>query len=103
MGPVYGLEKRKGGGRERALLRGVYRRCLELAKEYGGGSLAFCAVSTGVYGYPSGEAAEVAVGEVRAFLEEEEEEERSPGGGLDRVVFCCWEMKDVRAYEEWLP
>lgn len=53
-------------------------------------------------GYPSGEAAEVAVGEVRRFLEELEEEEGKEGR-LERVVFCVFEEKDERAYGEWLP
>lgn len=65
--------------------------------ENGCKSVAFSALSTGVYGYPSGEAAAAAVGEVRGFLEGE------GGAGVERVVFCCFEGKDVRAYEEWLP
>lgn len=61
-----------------------------------------------MYGYPSGEAAEVACGVVRTFLEEMEIEKEKEGkgagaGGLERVVFCCFLEKDVRAYEEWLP
>lgn len=63
-----------------------------------GASIAFSCVSTGVYGYPSGEAAEVAGWEVRRFLEAEGE-----GGGLERVVFCIFEGKDETAYGEWLP
>ena len=39
--------------------------------------------------------------EVRRWLEEDEK--REGGGRLERVVFCCFEMKDVRAYTEWLP
>lgn len=50
-----------------------------------------------MYGYPPGEAAEVASREVRRFLEEEDE------GTLERVVICCFEGKDERAYGEWLP
>lgn len=61
-------------------------------------SIAFSAVSTGVYGYPSVEAAGVVVDEVRRFLDE-------PGfvGRLERVVFCNFEEKDQRAYEEVIP
>lgn len=55
-----------------------------------------------MYGYPSGEAAEVAGREVRRFLEELEED-REKKGGLERVVFCIFEAKDERAYGEWLP
>lgn len=63
--------------------------------------MAFSCLSTGIYGYPSGEAAEVAAEVVREFLvglEEGREE-----GGLERVVFCCFLEKDVAAYEESLP
>ena len=59
--------------------------------------MAFSCLSTGVYGYPPGEAAEVACREVRRFFESEE------GGAVERVVFCCFEGKDERAYGEWLP
>lgn len=55
-----------------------------------------------MYGYPSGEAAEVAGLEVRRFLEELEEK-GGKEGGLERVVFCIFEAKDERAYGEWLP
>lgn len=62
--------------------------------------MAFSCLSTGVYGYPSGEAAEVAAREVRRWLEERGGVGK---GGLERVVFCCFEGKDERAYREWLP
>ena len=51
------------------MLRGCYRRCLELAVEKGLESVAFPAISTGVYGYPVDLAAETALDEVRRFLE----------------------------------
>ena len=70
---------------------------MELVAEKGG-SIAFSCLSTGVYGYPSGEAAEVAATEVRRFLESEND-----AGKIERVIFCCFERKDVDAYEEWLP
>ena len=93
---------------------------MELAREKGreiegkeGASIAFSCLSTGIYGYPSGEAAEVAIGEVRRFLEEREEEEKKNtkgegeggggAGGVGKVVFCVFEAKDERAYSEWLP
>ncbi len=75
---------------------------LDLAADKGG-SIAFSCLSTGVYGYPPKEAAEVASREVRRWLEEEEDNEGEEKGRLERVVFCCFEAKDERSYGEWLP
>jgi len=55
---------------EPELLRSAYRRCLELAVENGCASIAFPAISTGVYGYPLDRAAEDALQTVREFLEQ---------------------------------
>ena len=98
MGPVYWREKRQRPDRPAELLRSCYRTSLELAAEKGG-SIAFSCLSTGVYGYPSWEAAEVAATEVRRFLESESDAAEK----IERVIFCCFERKDVVAYEEWLP
>lgn len=66
--------------------------------------MAFSCISTGIYGYPSHQAAEIATREVRRFLEDQEKNGREEGiGKLDRVVFCLFEDKDVRAYEKWVP
>ncbi len=66
VGPVW----RGGQAGEAELLAGAYRRSLELAVEHGCDSLAFPAISTGVYGYPLDRAAEVALREIRAFLQD---------------------------------
>lgn len=63
VGPVYGA----GKGRHAELLAGCHRRALELAAEAGLRSVAFPAISTGVYGYPLNEAARVAL---RTIVEE---------------------------------
>src|SRR5438270_3102727 len=57
---------RGGGAEEARLLASCYRRALEVADELGARSLAFPAISTGIYGYPADEAAAVAVDTVRS-------------------------------------
>ena len=61
VGPVW----RGGGAGEPELLASAYRRSLEVAVELGCGTVAFPALSTGIYGYPGELAAPVAVGAVR--------------------------------------
>jgi O-acetyl-ADP-ribose deacetylase (regulator of RNase III) len=64
VGPVW----RGGHLDEAGILASAYRRCLELAIEHECASLAFPAISTGVYGYPKDLAAGVSLGTVRDFL-----------------------------------
>jgi O-acetyl-ADP-ribose deacetylase (regulator of RNase III) len=79
VGPIW----RGGGGGERALLAACYWGAMQLAVAKGLHSLAFPAISTGVYKYPMAEAARVAVGEVRDGLK------RWPQ--LDRIILCCFD------------
>jgi O-acetyl-ADP-ribose deacetylase (regulator of RNase III) len=66
VGPVW-----QGGGKgERELLASCYRRAVELSSEHGCARVAFPAISAGVYGYPIGEAATVAVESTRAAMNE---------------------------------
>lgn len=62
VGPVWS----GGGAGEAELLASCYRRALEIADELGARSVAFPAISTGIYGYPREEAARIAVETVRA-------------------------------------
>jgi O-acetyl-ADP-ribose deacetylase (regulator of RNase III) len=66
VGPIW----RGGDAGEDATLASCYRRSLELAREHGLASLAFSAISTGVYGFPRPRAARIAVETVRAHLGE---------------------------------
>src|SRR5688572_16163723 len=82
VGPVW-----HGGTRgEPQLLAGCYRRSLELARAEGLDSIAFPAISCGVYGYPIEDAAEIAVREVRAFLEAHQPPERVMLVAFDEVI-----------------
>ena len=100
VGPVYWVARKERPGLERELLRGCYRKALELAVENGCKSIAFSCLSAGVYGYPSEKAARVALETVREWAVENE----STGfKGLERVVFCCFERKDEVAYQELIP
>ena len=117
VGPVYPKAKREGGqDRPKQLLEGCYRSSLDLAaslvnaqvgqeanvEDADGISIAFSCLSTGIYGYPSHEAAEVASRCVRDWIEAQEQK-KDGDGKVERVVFCCFLEKDVRAYESWLP
>ncbi|KAK1765877.1 hypothetical protein QBC33DRAFT_119669 [Phialemonium atrogriseum] len=94
VGPVYDvLEPEKS---ER-LLAGCYTKSLELAVANNCQTIAFSSISTGVYGYPSREAAPIAISTVRKFLEQDS------GRRIQKVVFVTFEAKDVDAYNEFLP
>lgn len=90
VGPVW-----KGGGAGEAdLLAGCYRNALRLAFDHACTSIAFPAISTGVYGYPKEEAAEIAVTSVRAWLTDE-------AGAMD-VLFCCFDAGTLSVYHALL-
>ena len=71
-------------------LENAYRNSLRLAVENGVRSIAFPNISTGAYRFPKDRAAEIAVGTVRAFLAEH--------GGLERVVFVCFDKENYELY-----
>jgi len=85
----------QGGNKgEPELLASCYRRSLEAAVENGLKSIAFPAISTGVYGYPLEQATEIAVTTVRNFLEARDER--------IGVTFCCFSRRDLGVYERVL-
>jgi O-acetyl-ADP-ribose deacetylase (regulator of RNase III) len=97
VGPVYWTTKRKGTHTQ--LLQSCYTKSLDLAAENGCSSIAFSALSTGVYGYPSEEAAETAIAAVKGWLDADEERSAK----MERIVFCSFLAKDERAYDKFIP
>ena len=87
VGPVW----RGGAHGEDALLDGCYRESIRLAAGHGVRTIAFPAISTGVYGYPVPRAARIAVRAVAAGLEEHP--------SLHRVVLCCFGAESLEAHE----
>jgi len=88
VGPVWG-----GGERgEGKLLAGCYRHALMLAAENGLTSIAFPAISTGIYGFPPDRAAFIAVRSVRETLPDVP--------GIERVVFCCFGDDSRKLHEK---
>ncbi len=90
VGPVW----RGGGDDEERLLAGCYRASLALAAGHGLRSVAFPAISTGVYGFPKPRAAGIAVAETRGFL--------AADRTIERVLFVCFDAETLALYERAL-
>lgn len=86
VGPVW----RGGSHGEPELLASAYRESLRLATQHGVRTIAFPAISCGVYGYPVAQAASIAVGEVRSFLQFD--------STLERVILTCFGRTVLDAY-----
>jgi len=90
VGPVW------NGGKynEAEKLASCYRRSLEVAAENGLKTIAFPNISTGVYGYPKNEAAQIAVHEIHRFLEKYSE--------IEEVIFCVFDNENFEIYQRIL-
>jgi O-acetyl-ADP-ribose deacetylase len=87
VGPVW-----HGGDRGEAdQLASAYRRCLEVADDLGATSLAFPAISTGIFGYPLEAATDIAVATVR-----------DTPSGVDEVRFVCFDEGTLTVYRSRL-
>ncbi|KAF4997170.1 hypothetical protein FGRMN_4065 [Fusarium graminum] len=92
VGPIYGSDPNP-----KASLEKCYRESLRVAVKNKLQTVAFSAVSTGIYGFPNSSAARIACKTVREFLDSEE------GSNLLRVVFITFVPPDVNAYNDIIP
>ena len=84
VGPVW----HDGKSRESTLLANCYRNSLELALKNGVKTIAFPSISTGAYGYPKEEAANIAVSVMREYEKK-----------FDEIIACCFSVNDKSLYE----
>jgi len=87
VGPVW----RGGGNGEQETLANCYRNSFRIAREQGFRTLAFPAISTGIYGYPKEPAARIALTEGKPALEADP--------ALDTVTFCLFDAENRQIYE----
>ena len=87
VGPVY-----RGRPKEAELLASCYRNCFDLAGKHGLQSLAFPAISCGVYGYPMEEACKIVLRETRKALENSR--------SIKRVTFVLFSFRDFTIYND---
>jgi O-acetyl-ADP-ribose deacetylase len=88
VGPVW----RGGTSGEPQLLAECYSNSLELAEQLGAHSVAFPSISTGIYGYPKVEAAQIAVHVARTHMPTT----------IQEVTFCCFSIEDFHIYQSIL-
>ncbi len=89
VGPVF-----SGKPRDKELLTGCYRNSLTLAVENDVRSIAFPAISCGVYGYPIDQACKIAVDTTCEFLE--------TAGNIEKVIFCLFSEGDLSIYKKYI-
>lgn len=94
VGPIW-----QGGNRnEDKLLASCYRESLHLAVKNGARSIAFPAISCGIYGYPKDQAVKIAVASVQQVIKGL----LGSDGAEVEVIFCCFDRQMARLYEEHL-
>jgi len=91
VGPVW----HGGGSGEAELLARCYRSALALAEDLAASTIAFPAISTGIYGFPKPQAAEIAVRETRSHL-------RHASHIIEEVIFVCFDDETLQIYRELL-
>jgi O-acetyl-ADP-ribose deacetylase (regulator of RNase III) len=89
VGPVY-----SGKSRDKTLLAGCYRNSLQLAADNNLTSIAFPAISCGVYGYPIEQACKTAVDTTGSFLE--------TNPSIARVIFMLFSSRNLKIYEKYI-
>ena len=89
VGPVYG-----GKPKDARLLRGCYQNSLKLAVENGVTTIAFPAISCGVYGYPIKDACKIAVDTACEFLKD--------NNAVESVVFVLFSADDKKVYDDYI-
>lgn len=90
VGPVW----QDGKHDEADLLANCYQNCMRLAMEHDIHSIAFPCISTGIYGFPKPQAAQIAVATVDAFLRQHDSK--------IQVLFCCFSQTDADIYRRLL-
>ncbi|WP_276804906.1 O-acetyl-ADP-ribose deacetylase [Lactobacillus hominis] len=91
VGPIYRFH---GQAEDEQLLSDCYRNSLDLAKKYNLKTIAFSSISTGVYGYPKKEAAQIAVSTCKKWL--------ADNGNLLEITFCVFDKENLNIYRQLL-
>jgi len=83
-----------GNHGEPALLRSTYVQSLALAESLDAQSVAFPNISTGAYGFPKRDAAEIAISTVRAYM--------AKSSKISTIIFCCYDHENYSLYQTLL-
>jgi O-acetyl-ADP-ribose deacetylase len=89
VGPVW----RGGNSGEPKLLESCYLTCLQLAVENGIKTIAFPAISTGVYGYPKDKARDIAIRTIQSFIDQNPD-------ALSKIIFVCFDRENFKLYND---